>query len=362
MFWMNFADQGTPLPPDNAAPGAAPGGTTAGPSGGPPPAPTHEDSRSAREEAFDAVTDVMPWAVSILLHLGLILIALFVAWATVKDLPPEEEIIIPDVNFSPNPGTPITTTATKSTTSSSSSSSASLSAVRSAAAKGELSFAGGASGGSQGAGLGAGLSGMGNNVLAAAAGNDQSMKTTLFGTGGNARRVVYLIDASGSLLDTLPFVITELKNSIARLKIQQDFTVIFFQGTEAIEIPVPRTGLKKADDQTKQRVIAWLDAGHVIPQGLSNPVVALELALRYKPQLIILLSDNITGQGEYEVDQRRLLADIERHNTAKTKIATIQFLYPDSLVAANLQPTLKLIADQTGGTYKFLDAQELEIE
>jgi hypothetical protein len=343
---MQFAETGTPLPPD-----------------GTPAAPVDEHAPTARAEAFDALTDVMPWAVSILLHLGLILIALFVAYVTVQDTPPEDEIIIPDVNFSPNPGTPITQTTTQSTQSSSSSSSASMSqAVRDAAAQGALSFAGGPSGGSNGAGLGMGMSGTGNSVLAAGTGNDAAMSTKLFGVGGNARRVVYLIDASGSLLDTLPFVITELKNSIARLKIQQEFTVIFFQGTEAIEVPIPRTGLKKADEQTKQRVIAWLDAGHVIPQGLSNPVVALELALRYNPQLIILLSDNITGQGEYEVDQRRLLADIEKNNRGKTKISTIQFLYPDSLVAANMEPTLKLIADQTGGTYKYLDAQELEIE
>ena len=34
------------------------------------------------------------------------------------------------------------------------------------------------------------------------------------GTGGNAKTLVYLIDASGSLIDTLPFVIPDLKNSI----------------------------------------------------------------------------------------------------------------------------------------------------
>ena len=98
------------------------------------------------------------------------------------------------------------------------------------------------------------------------------------------------------------------------------------------------------------------------PKGLSNPVKALRLALRYRPQLLFVLSDNITGQGRYEVDQRRLLASIERENKSATKINTIQFVYPDPLEKFSLKATLQLIAERTGGIYKFLDARELGIE
>ena len=105
-----------------------------------------------------------------------------------------------------------------------------------------------------------------------------------------------------------------------------------------------------------------VDAGHITPKGLSNPVKALQLALRYKPQLLFILSDDITGHGRYEADQRRLLADIRRANKAGTKINTIQFLYRDKLESYGLKPTLQLIAERSGGIYKFLDGRELGIE
>jgi hypothetical protein len=192
------------------------------------------------------------------------------------------------------------------------------------------------------------------------AGDD--LQATFYGTGGNARRLVYLVDASGSLIDTLPFVILELKRSIGELSERQSCSVIFFQGDRVIEVPAP--GLKPATAQNKRRVIEWidLDSGNITPKGLSSPLNALKQALRYRPQLLFILSDNITGQGQYEIDQQRLLAGITRANTSNTKINTIQFLYPDPLVRYDLKPTLQLIAEQTGGIYKFLDGRELGIQ
>ncbi len=47
---------------------------------------------------------------------------------------------------------------------------------------------------------------------------------------------------------------------------------------------------------------------------------------------------------------------------AGTKINTIQFLYPDTLTQAGLKGTLEMIANQSGGVYKFLDGKELGIQ
>src|SRR5438046_2605605 len=78
-----------------------------------------------------------------------------------------------------------------------------------------------------------------------------------------------------------------------------------------------------------------------IPRGLSQPFEALKRALSYKPDLLFILSDNITGQGKYEVDQKRLLAEIQAANRGGTKINTIQFLYPDRLSANGMKGTLE---------------------
>lgn len=160
----------------------------------------------------------------------------------------------------------------------------------------------------------------------------------------------------------MPFVINEIKRSVSELADQQSFTVIFFQGDDVIEVP-PK-GLKKATSDIKQQVINWVDmsSGNIVPHGSSNPVKAIARALRYKPQLVFLLSDNITGRGQYEMNQKRLLDEIKKANTAHTKINTIQFLYPDLLSAVGLKPTMELISDSTGGIYKFVDGRELGIQ
>jgi len=92
----------------------------------------------------------------------------------------------------------------------------------------------------------------------------------------------------------------------------------------------------------------------------------MQQALRYRPQLMYLLSDNITGGGtgatQYEIEQQRLLDEVQRANTGNTKINTIQFLYEDPLSKVpGKKGTLEQIAEMSGGIYKFVDAADLNI-
>ena len=198
------------------------------------------------------------------------------------------------------------------------------------------------------------------NPFGLVASRPQQTQAHVFGVGGNALRLVYVIDASGSLVDSLEFVIAELKRSISDLTDQQRFAVIFFQGERA-PLEVPPRGLRPATPQRKAAVKKWidLDSGNIAAAGTTNPVPAIKLALKYRPQLIILLSDNITGQGIYEIEQKQLLGAIEQANRHGTKISTIQFLHRDPLEASGLAPTMKLIAERNGGRYRFVDEQEL---
>jgi hypothetical protein len=175
----------------------------------------------------------------------------------------------------------------------------------------------------------------------------------------NARRIVYVVDASGSLLGTLQVVVQELGRSLEALSPQQEFSIIFFQQDRAL--PVPPGRLIPATDREKLRALDWIDAA-IVPNGSSNPLPALELALDLEPDVIFVLSDNITGGGEFEVDRADLLAMLDRLNPRdagsgrrRTQINCIQFLDPDPL------DTLAAIAAEHGGPrgYKFLDRQEL---
>lgn len=179
----------------------------------------------------------------------------------------------------------------------------------------------------------------------------------------NARRIVYVIDASGSMIRSLRIVLEELARSLDGLSSRQEFSVIFFQSNEALSVP-PTNRLIPATESEKLRVLAWIDE-NVIPAGRSNPLAAIEQALRFNPDVIFLLSENITGSGEFEIDQADLLALLDQLNPADpgtglrpTQINCIQFLDPDPL------DTLRKIALAHGGErgYKFLDRAELGLK
>jgi len=175
----------------------------------------------------------------------------------------------------------------------------------------------------------------------------------------NARRVVYVIDASGSMIRSFPVVIAELARSMDALTARQSFSVVFFQRNDALVVP-PGDKLLQGSEAEKARVLDWIKA-NVIPSGRSNPLEALERALTLEPDVIFLLSENITGSGEFEIDQVDLLAMLDQLNPRvaegrrRTSIHCVQFLDPDPL------GTLERIAAEHGGpgAYKFLDREEL---
>jgi len=179
----------------------------------------------------------------------------------------------------------------------------------------------------------------------------------------NARTVVYVIDASGSMIGSLPIVVDELSRSLASLSEQQSYGVIFFQRNDAVVVP-PAGRLQPVTAEARQRTMRWIHE-HVTAAGRSNPIGALKKALAWRPDVIFLLSEDITGSGEFEIDQRELLALLDRLNPADastgrraTRINCIQFLDPDPL------ETLQKIAEQHGGAdgYRLLGRRELGVE
>ena len=170
----------------------------------------------------------------------------------------------------------------------------------------------------------------------------------------NARRVVYVVDASGSLVGTFPLIIEELRKSLQRLDPRQSFGVIFFQRGEAITVP-PGGNLQSATPERVSETMKWIEA-KMIPSGRSNPIAAFEAAMAMRPEIIFLLSSDITGSGEFEMSEMALLAALERLNPIDaatnrrlTRVQCIQFLDPDPL------GTLQRIAKEHGGESGFIN-------
>jgi hypothetical protein len=179
----------------------------------------------------------------------------------------------------------------------------------------------------------------------------------------NARRIVYVVDASGSLVGSFPQVIEELRRSMMKLDPRQNFGIIFIQRGEALTVP-PGGSLQPATPERLAEAMKWIDA-KVVPTGRSNPVAALEAAMALKPEIVFLLSADITGAGEYEISERVLLDELDRLNPRDpatgrrpVRIQCVQFLDPDPV------GTLERLATEHGGAdgYRYLGRSELGLE
>lgn len=184
-----------------------------------------------------------------------------------------------------------------------------------------------------------------------------------------ARRIVYLIDGSGSMAASLNFVKSELTASVARLSSDQSFQVIVYRqpaggGGSPLSFYFFNGGgdpdLIDASLEQKQRLRSWLDA--VSPGGRSEPLLGLEAALRLQPDLIFILTRNIARSGGVDVEQRnrQILDTLDRINPKQllggrlAKIKTIQFLDDD--------PTglMQAIASEHGdGGYRVVSRSEV---
>ena len=177
-----------------------------------------------------------------------------------------------------------------------------------------------------------------------------------------ARRIVFVVDASGSMIGAFPTVLQQLERSLSALSPKQRFGIVLFQESGAIEVP-PTSRLHSAQQSDIQRSIDWI-AEEVVPRGRSNPTAALRRAFNLDPDVIFVISTDITGSGEFEIDKQELLDTLDELNptrssgTRAVRIRCIQLLEEDPL------GTLKAIATEHGGVegYAFIDRGQIGLD
>ena len=155
-------------------------------------------------------------------------------------------------------------------------------------------------------------------------------------------KIVYVVDRSGSMTDSIDFVKYELKRSIGELGESKEFHVIFYSSGPPVEMPTRR--LVNGTERNKQLAFEFIDG--VIAQGETDPSKALERAFDCKPDLVYLLTD-----GEFD---RAIIDLAKRLNVGgKVTVHTIGFLYKTG------ETVLKQIAEENHGNYKFVSEQDL---
>lgn len=167
-----------------------------------------------------------------------------------------------------------------------------------------------------------------------------------FGVGSTsraARRIVYVVDRSGSMIDTFGFVRDELKRSLSAMRRSQKFHIIFFNASVPLENPPRR--LVSAIGANKRAAFEFIES--VRPMGGTKPDRALARAFALEPDLIYLLSDGI----DFDPALLKRLADWNRSH--HVQICTVAYIDPGG------RDVLERIAHEHNGEFKFVSEYDL---
>jgi len=351
------------LPRPHVPPNAAPR-----PQAQAPPAEDEEEEEPVESEAvMGAMAMIMPWVISVFLHLGLFLIMLFFVMVVVNDKIPES-VIIPDAVLNErNPGG-VMNPRTKQL---SRSHNERRTVVKRYSKREERVDKGKTektvellAPSADGARGGAAELGLTNSD------SRGGPRSRFFGSGGNAYHIIYVVDRSGSMAPTFDEVRIEMLKSISRLKPVQDFSIILFSNNKYIEGPSKR--LVSASIENKLSATDFLKK--INASGQTTVLPALKRAftifkyadLRRPGKLIYLLSDGdfagITGGSVYQTDDGRTLNGnpavvrwLKDNNKAK-KIYINTFLYHSKDGSA--VKVMKQVALDNGGRFKQISADE----
>jgi hypothetical protein len=159
-----------------------------------------------------------------------------------------------------------------------------------------------------------------------------------------ARKVVYLCDASGTMITVFDKLREELTQSIDRLRPTQSFSVVLFSDNKAIVLD--KSGLLMATPENKRRAAEFV--GGVVARGSTNPLPAIREALRMEPELIHCLTDGFDQVSSFEAvaeEFRRLNRD------SRVRVNTLLIEGSD---LPELRAVLQRIAAENGGVFKAL--------
>lgn len=330
------------------------------------PTPAQTNQPDAMEEADQTLRKLMPWVVSLLLHAGFVIVAMMLVWVTFE--PAEEERLPVKMHLQNTPDAPVQAeqmaeakseddaSPTQSNVQSPDLPTPTISDVNYNLIGPNLPMPSPQTEGNP----------MGDGKDKGPGGGEILPPVQL-------NRIVYVIDASGSLIDSFPFIMNELREAIGEMGTARtqtgrpyEFAVVFFRDGQVVELGGPGTGLDRGfNPATPDRVahaIAALSPGgsRIGPGGKTDPLPAILQALRYKPQQLVLLSDNITGQGIHALDPDALIdAVLDARGNQRIRFDTVQFLYPDPMVEIGRTATLSRLARETGGTYRFVSERQL---
>jgi hypothetical protein len=203
-------------------------------------------------------------------------------------------------------------------------------------------------------------------TMVGVSGENAGPSVEFIGLKGRAGKIVYVIDRSGSMLNSFEYLRRELRESVEALSPQQSFHVLFFSGFTPDQVDAARRRMGAEFDEPffrvapfiempprrlvpairvfKKKAIEYLE--QIFPEGQTDPVAAMRRAFELEPDLIYFLTD-----GEFDP----VLVDyLEKWNRdRRTKIFTLAFVFEGN------SQLLKKIARDHNGQYRLVDEFDL---
>lgn len=177
--------------------------------------------------------------------------------------------------------------------------------------------------------------------------------TAFMGVKDEGSRVVYLIDASGSMYEhgAMREAKAALIASLQGLDKTQQFQVIFYNDAPHVMRfkNASKWQLFFATDLNKNLARQFIQS--IDPDLGTRHIDALKLGLSFGPEVMYLLTDS--GEPRLTASE---LDEVRRRNGGKTRIHCIEFgVGPDLPAVADGSNFLKKLASQNGGTHRYVD-------
>ena len=172
-------------------------------------------------------------------------------------------------------------------------------------------------------------------------------RSNFAGTSTRANKIVYVLDATGSMMSSFDDLRRQLKMAVGGLRPPQSFNIIFINDKNP---PPLAPELLFASPENKRKAEEYVET--MAPRGATEPLPALEKAYGMKPELINLLMDPT------DIPNRKLMLDlITKHSTGgKIKLNIIAF---EGTADPDVTKFLKELATSSGGQYVFKTAKDL---
>lgn len=186
--------------------------------------------------------------------------------------------------------------------------------------------------------------------LAASMPKGEPATISVFGSGGmTGRKFVFLIDRSNSMgsagLGVLDRAAGQLTAAIAQLEEVHQFQVVAYHHETVV---IDQRALLEATAANKSKVSEFIHG--LAAFGATEHENGLIAALAFRPDVVVLMSDGgLPEMTDYQMET------VQRMCGKNTRLHCLQF---GSGPLQQRNPFMRVLAEQNGGTYKYIDVNE----